>query len=79
MSVDRCICRRVSFRELHELARIVGQDFERLRQATGCGDGCGMCVPYAKVALKTGRTRVPVMKDSEFASVLGPDWNNQPA
>jgi bacterioferritin-associated ferredoxin len=79
MGVDRCVCHRVTFRQLHELSRIVGQDFERLREATGCGSTCGMCVPYIKVAMKTGRVRVPVMSDGELASVLGSESQKQSA
>lgn len=59
--VDRCVCRNVLFADLVRIHRETGADFDELRRRTGCGTVCGMCAPYVKVALKTGRTRLPVI------------------
>ena len=59
--VDRCVCHNVTFAELVRIHRETGADLAQLQRLTGCGTGCGMCVPYIRVALKTGRVRLPVM------------------
>ncbi len=74
MSVDRCICRNVLFRDLLVAARATGADLARLQEDTAIGTGCGMCVPYAMAALRTGKPRVPVMSDAEFDRLLGAGW-----
>ncbi len=56
LRIDRCVCLNRSFSELKELAKSKGLDFAGLRAATGCGTGCGLCVPYVKVMLRTGQT-----------------------
>jgi bacterioferritin-associated ferredoxin len=61
MGVDRCVCRDVTFARLIRLARERGAGFGELRRLTGCGTGCGMCIPYIRVALATGRAELPVM------------------
>lgn len=70
MSVDRCVCLNLSFDELKKLAvdRNLGPD--QLRELTGCGGGCGMCVPYIHVMMRTGETNMPVMRPAEFRSIL---------
>jgi bacterioferritin-associated ferredoxin len=70
MSVDRCICKNVTFKRLLEVATHLGVDFASLQAATGCGTGCGLCVPYARIALKTGKTRLPVMTDAQCNAIL---------
>lgn len=56
-SVQRCICRRVDFKALKQIARDRGyesvEDFQKEQIA---GDGCGLCVPYLREMLKTGKT-----------------------
>jgi len=59
--VDRCVCHNVSFAELLRLHRETGADVARLQTVTKCGTSCGMCVPYIRVVLTTGRVRLPVM------------------
>jgi NAD(P)H-nitrite reductase large subunit len=62
MGVDRCVCREVLFSRLILLARERGAGFDELQRLTGCGTGCGMCIPYIRVALATGRGDLPVME-----------------
>jgi bacterioferritin-associated ferredoxin len=70
MSVDRCICRNVTFKHLIELSKHLGCDVEKLQEATTAGSGCGMCVPYMYVAVQTGKPRVPVMSHAQSERVL---------
>lgn len=56
MTVDRCVCRGLRFADLLPLARAAGWEFPELRAATGCGAGCGLCVPYLQRMLITGET-----------------------
>jgi NAD(P)H-nitrite reductase large subunit len=70
MSVDRCICRNVTFNQLLELSKHLGCDVEKLQDATNAGYGCGMCVPYIHVAVKTGKSRVPVMSHVQSERVM---------
>lgn len=65
MAVDRCVCHDVSFAELKRLAQDAGADIDELGRRTGCGTGCGMCVPYIREMLRTGRTRFAVMPTRE--------------
>lgn len=54
--IDRCVCTSQTFEELKALASKHRWDFEQLRRHTGCGLGCGLCVPYLRSMLRTGRT-----------------------
>jgi len=64
MEVDRCVCFEVSFDRLKRYVDDRGGrehvDFDQLQSAFGCGGGCGLCVPYIRLMLRTGRTRFPV-------------------
>jgi len=65
MSVDRCVCHGVRFEMLTpiiESLRAQGVEDEdellaRLRERTKCTTGCGMCAPYVRLCVRTGRTR----------------------
>jgi bacterioferritin-associated ferredoxin len=50
--IDRCVCMERSFEELKRIAREQRCDFDELRRRTGCGMGCGLCVPYVKAMLR---------------------------
>jgi NAD(P)H-nitrite reductase large subunit len=67
--VDRCVCHNVMFAELLRLHRETGADLDRLQRLTRCGTSCGVCLPYIRVVLTTGRVRLPVMP---FADGPGP-------
>jgi hypothetical protein len=78
--VDRCICKRLTFKYLLEASKTLVQPgpdgkptvaVHALADKTGCGMGCGMCVPYLLVALKTGKPRVPIMTVQDFEKQLG--------
>jgi bacterioferritin-associated ferredoxin len=54
--VSQCICRRVKFEQLLPLARQRGWALDVLMRETGCGDQCGLCLPYLRRMLATGET-----------------------
>ena len=64
--VNRCICHDVTFAELRVLAKRVGPDLAELSRRTGCGTGCGCCVPYIRLMLATGQVDFPVMSPQDF-------------
>jgi bacterioferritin-associated ferredoxin len=70
MAVTRCICHNVSFERLKSLAASIGPDFDALSRETGCGTGCGMCVPYIFYMLQTGRTSVPILSKAQVESLM---------
>lgn len=70
--VDRCVCMKVSFDRLVCLHRETGATLETLRAITGCGGGCGLCLPYIRVALATGRARLPVMTPAQLDAISRP-------
>lgn len=37
---------------------VIEQTLDVIRSAVGCGAGCGLCVPYLRVALRTGRATI---------------------
>jgi bacterioferritin-associated ferredoxin len=66
MCVNRCICTNLTFAELIVRAQRDRLTFESLRQCTGAAGDCGLCEPYLKAALRTGRTSFPVMTTEEL-------------
>ncbi|MCL4741346.1 MAG: (2Fe-2S)-binding protein [Phycisphaerales bacterium] len=67
MDVDRCVCRGVTFAELIRLARSERLSIDGLIERTGCGESCGLCLPYIRLAVATGRATLPIMSDAECA------------
>jgi len=68
--VTRCVCADVSLAELIELARREGLGYEGLSARTGCGGGCGLCEPYVRLALRTGKPELPVLSAAEIAEIM---------
>lgn len=62
--VDRCVCHQVPLSRIKRRAdelRAQGTTGEAdllqtLADELGCTTGCGMCRPYVKLTLRTGRT-----------------------
>jgi len=77
MAVTRCVCYRRSFGELKRLAAEHGWSrVAEISQATGCGTGCGSCVPYLQQMLKTGDTCFRVRRSGEAIEACEPDpWD----
>ncbi|HET9064233.1 MAG TPA: hypothetical protein VFN22_00235 [Gemmatimonadales bacterium] len=68
VTIDRCVCQRTLFRELLSEARAANWTLDALVQATGCGDQCGMCLPYLRRMLSEGTT--------VFHHVIDPEENS---
>jgi bacterioferritin-associated ferredoxin len=47
---------RTTFSHLLPLAQQHGWDLAQMKRATGCGDQCGMCLPYLREMLASGTT-----------------------
>lgn len=55
--IDRCICSKVPFSELKEIADRKGvQTLSELQQEREFGVNCRLCHPYVRCMLKDGRT-----------------------
>ena len=67
--VERCVCFDQSFEKLLHLARTEGLSQDDLSERTGCCTGCGMCKPYVRVVLTTGRTSIPLMNGRDLKSI----------
>lgn len=66
IKIDKCVCYRKSFKEILFFAKQENiKDIDTLADRTCFGDKCGMCVPYVKLALKTGKT--------EFSAIVRED------
>lgn len=60
MSVDRCVCFERTFAELKQIHAQIGGGFAELQAKTKCGTNCGLCVPYIRLMLVTGRVSFAV-------------------
>ncbi|MFI4892163.1 MAG: hypothetical protein ACIAS6_03875 [Phycisphaerales bacterium JB060] len=67
--VERCVCFDQPFEKLLKLAREEGLTQEQLSERTGCCTGCGMCKPYVRVVLSTGRTSIPLMNGRALKAI----------
>ena len=63
--VNRCICREVPFAEALRL-NAQGLTLDEIRARTGAGGQCGLCLPYLRAALVTGRAALPVMSEADL-------------
>lgn len=70
MRVTRCVCRRVSFATLLAEARAGGLTLDQLVDSTGCGTGCGLCLPYILRMLRTSEPEQEVLSASEFDRLM---------
>jgi bacterioferritin-associated ferredoxin len=70
MAVDRCYCTKTTFARLIALHESTGRAFEELARETGCASQCGLCEPYARAALATGRAELPVSTASELLAIV---------
>lgn len=70
MRVDRCVCHGMTFVALKAIRDREGLDFEGLRARTRCASGCGLCEPYIRLMIETGRTAFPVLSDREVRDIM---------
>lgn len=67
--VERCVCFDQPFTKLLKMAREEGLTQDELSDRTGCCTGCGMCKPYVRVVLSTGRTSIPLMNGKALKAI----------
>ncbi len=67
--VERCVCFDQPFEKLLRMAREEGLTQDELSERTGCCTGCGMCKPYVRVVLTTGRTSIPLMNGRALKAI----------
>lgn len=70
MRVTRCVCRGLSFATLLADARASGLTLDQIMDSTGCGTGCGLCLPYLLKALRTGDAEQEVLSAAEFDRLM---------
>ena len=70
MQVNRCVCTGLTFEEILRCASDARLDYDQVVRRTGCGEGCGLCLPYIRVALLTGSPSLPVMTPDEYRRIL---------
>lgn len=63
--VDRCVCHNVLFADLIDLARRENLSPAGLSARTQFGTGCGLCVPYVILALRIGKSELPVLSPDQ--------------
>jgi bacterioferritin-associated ferredoxin len=56
IQITMCVCQRMPFERLLPLARAGNWTLEDIQRETLCGAGCGLCRPYLREMLRTGRT-----------------------
>ena len=56
MRIDRCVCFEVPFTEMKQWADArPGCAFADVQERFRCGTGCGLCAPYVRRMLRTGK------------------------
>lgn len=70
MAVTRCICANMTFADLLDIARASGCAIDELQRRTGCGEGCGTCLPYILRTLETGLTNHPILSEDDCLRIL---------
>lgn len=61
MSVDRCICHKITFSEIKKIAEKNGYStIEELQKANISSTNCKLCQPYVKEMLRSGKTSFSV-------------------
>lgn len=78
MAVTRCVCFQRRFTELLPLCRANGwTTVAEIRDATGCGTGCGGCRRYLEAMLQTGHTSFRVEMGPGMPQPQTPEaWEN---
>jgi len=56
LCIDRCVCRQTLFADLLPRVRAAGWQLADVIRETGCGGNCGLCRPYLRAMISTGRT-----------------------
>ena len=67
--VRSCVCCRVPFEEIYDAASGREAGLVEAYRKTGCGGRCGLCLPYIKLMLRTGRTSFPAIPARTFTEL----------
>ncbi|MGP1273588.1 MAG: (2Fe-2S)-binding protein [Phycisphaerales bacterium] len=70
MPVDRCVCHAVPFTELTRLIDAGLRTVDELSERTACCTGCGMCEPYVRLVIATGRTSFPPLSPAAIERAI---------
>ncbi len=70
MTVDRCICKNVTFAALIEAHERTGLPFEDLAREMDCCTACGLCDAYARAAVATGRPSLPACSPGQLGLLV---------
>ncbi len=68
-AVRSCVCCRVPFDEIYDAASGREAGLVEAYRKTGCGGHCGLCLPYIKLMLRTGRTSFPAIPARTFTEL----------
>ena len=64
--VYRCLCYPHTFIDLKQLIEAESlTTVPQITERTGCGSGCGLCLPYLELLLRTGETAFAVLSSKE--------------
>ncbi len=70
MAVNRCMCRGTTFAQVKRCAEESGATYEEVIEMTGCGEGCGLCLPYIKLVLLSGLVDLPVLTPEVYKKLI---------
>lgn len=56
LPITQCVCHSVSFAQMKTWMAEHQADLAALQEEFGCGQSCGLCLPYIHAMLRTGRT-----------------------
>ena len=70
MSVNRCICHHLMFTDLKQIAERDRLSFDELIRRTRCCTGCGLCEPYVRLMMETGKTAFEVLEPAEVDAIM---------
>ena len=60
--VDRCVCYDTTFAEMKSVIDEHGlNSFDELKNYVTFAENCRLCVPYAELVIKTGKTKFEVI------------------
>ena len=61
MAIDRCICHKITFRDIKKIAEDNNfSTIKELQKAKISSTNCKLCEPYVKEMLKSGKTTFPI-------------------
>jgi bacterioferritin-associated ferredoxin len=68
--IHRCVCHDIEFADLKRLADSLNLDIQGLKQAANCSTSCGMCEPYIRLMLATGKVKFPILRPTAIESLI---------